>query len=187
MKTIQTTYCKRFDNSGNVCSMSFVSFSLAVIFIVRLFSTSAFRVPRMSASFLTLRALLKKNMLFTDELLLLKFALLLFTICPAILKTHSLAASVAIRQNVFASSLRDGNSSLWSRHHGRMLLQICTSSLCSIEFLAHVTVTCIGPTFSYLRKEFLIPTRPANAGNSSQHELTRPRTVRRTLSICTTE
>jgi len=168
--------------------MSFVSFSLAVIFIVRLFSTSAFRVPRMSASFLTLRALLKKNMLFTDELLLLKFALLLFTICPAILKTHSLAASVAIRQNVFATSLRDGNSSLWSRHYGRMLLQICTtSSLCSIEFLAHVTVTCIGPTFSYLRKEFLIPTRPANAGNRSQHGLTRPRTARRTLSISTTE
>ena len=47
MKTIQTTYCERFDNScylqctdddnrsyRNVCNMSFVSFSLAVIFIV---------------------------------------------------------------------------------------------------------------------------------------------------------
>ena len=57
MKTIQTTYCKRFDNScyhhqciannrsyRNVHNMSFVSFSLAVIFIIRLFSTSAFRV-----------------------------------------------------------------------------------------------------------------------------------------------
>jgi len=30
----------------NVCNMSFVSFSLAVIFIIRLFSTSAFHVPR---------------------------------------------------------------------------------------------------------------------------------------------
>jgi len=74
-KTIQMTYCKHFDNScyhhqcianrtaarslqfylqctdddnrsyWNVCNMSFISFSLAVIFIIRLFSTSAFRVP----------------------------------------------------------------------------------------------------------------------------------------------
>jgi len=75
MKTMQTTCCKHFDNScyhqcialisalqlcsfvqctdddnrscRNVCNMSFVSFSLAVIFIIRLFSTSAFRVPNL--------------------------------------------------------------------------------------------------------------------------------------------
>ena len=29
----------------NVCKMSFISFSLAVIFIIRLFSTSVFRIP----------------------------------------------------------------------------------------------------------------------------------------------
>ena len=29
----------------NVCKMSVVSFALAVVFIIRLFSTSAFRVP----------------------------------------------------------------------------------------------------------------------------------------------
>jgi len=36
MKMIQTTYCKRFDNScyRNICNVSFVSFSLAVIFII---------------------------------------------------------------------------------------------------------------------------------------------------------
>ena len=39
--------CTDDDNRSywNVCNMSFVSFSLAVIFILRLFSTSAFRVP----------------------------------------------------------------------------------------------------------------------------------------------
>jgi len=64
---MQTTYYKRFDNScyrfyylqctdddnrsyRNVCNMSFVSFSLAVIFIIRLFSTSAFRVPKLVMS-----------------------------------------------------------------------------------------------------------------------------------------
>jgi len=39
--------CTDDDNRGyrNVCNMSFVSFSLAVIFLLRLFSSSAFRVP----------------------------------------------------------------------------------------------------------------------------------------------
>ena len=48
-----TDIFKRFDtmitddNSSyrNVCKMSVVSFALAVIFIIRLFSTSVFRVP----------------------------------------------------------------------------------------------------------------------------------------------
>ena len=66
-QTIQLTSCKRFDNNcyhlqciaiaillcteddnscyRNVCKMSVVSFALAVVFIIRLFSTSAFRVP----------------------------------------------------------------------------------------------------------------------------------------------
>jgi len=61
MKTKSTTYCKRFDNIANlqcidddtrsywsVCSMSLNSFSLAVIVIIRLFGTSAFRVPNAS-------------------------------------------------------------------------------------------------------------------------------------------
>ena len=45
--------CTDDDNRSyrNVCNMSFVSFSLAVIFIIRLFSTSASKVgPRKSAS-----------------------------------------------------------------------------------------------------------------------------------------
>jgi len=39
--------CTEDDNSScrNVCKMSVVSFALAVIFIIRLFSTSVFRVP----------------------------------------------------------------------------------------------------------------------------------------------
>ena len=42
--------CTDDDNRSyrNVCNMSFVSFSLAVVFITRLFSTSAFRVPNLS-------------------------------------------------------------------------------------------------------------------------------------------
>jgi len=41
--------CTEDDNScyRNVCKMSVVSFALAVVFIIRLFSTSAFRVPTM--------------------------------------------------------------------------------------------------------------------------------------------
>ena len=41
--------CTDDDNRSyrSVCNMSFVSFSLAVIFIIRLFSTSAFRVPNL--------------------------------------------------------------------------------------------------------------------------------------------
>ena len=31
----------------NVCNLSFVSIAMAVIFIIRLFSTSAFRVPKL--------------------------------------------------------------------------------------------------------------------------------------------
>ena len=40
--------CTEDDNSyyRNVCKMSVVSFALAVVFIIRLFSTSAFRVPK---------------------------------------------------------------------------------------------------------------------------------------------
>jgi len=41
------------DNScyRNVCKMSVVSFALAVVFIIRLFSTSAFRVPKLHSIF----------------------------------------------------------------------------------------------------------------------------------------
>ena len=41
--------CTEDDNSSyrNVCKMSVVSFALAVIFIMRLFSTSVFRVPKL--------------------------------------------------------------------------------------------------------------------------------------------
>jgi len=49
MKMIQTTYCKRFDNScyRNICNMALVLFSLTVICIIQLFSTSAFYVPKL--------------------------------------------------------------------------------------------------------------------------------------------
>jgi len=45
--------CTDGDNRSyrNACNMSFVSFSLAVIFIVKLFSTSAFRVPTFSCRY----------------------------------------------------------------------------------------------------------------------------------------
>ena len=44
--------CTDDDNRSyrNVCSMPFLSFALAVIFIIRLFSTSAFRVTSASSS-----------------------------------------------------------------------------------------------------------------------------------------
>jgi len=40
--------CTDDDNRSyrNVCNMSFVSFALAVTFIIRLFSTSVFRLPK---------------------------------------------------------------------------------------------------------------------------------------------
>ena len=46
--------CTEDDNScyRNVCKMSVVSFALAVVFIIRLFSTSAFRVPKLKNVFL---------------------------------------------------------------------------------------------------------------------------------------
>jgi len=129
-----------------------------------------------------LRALLKKCMFFIDELF--RCILLLFTKCPSILNTRSLAALVDIMQNVFlASLLRAGNSNLWSRHHWecRYTLVLVPQALCSIEFLAHVTFTCIGSAFSYPYKEFLIsrpprtPTHnPANAGSRNPRGLTRP-------------
>jgi len=56
-------------------------------------------------------------MSFTDKLFI--FALLLFTKYLAILNTRSLAALVAITQNVFtARSLRAGSSNLWFRNNG---------------------------------------------------------------------
>ena len=47
--------CTEDDNScyRNVCKMSVVSFALAVVFIIRLFSTSAFRVPYFSEDVMT--------------------------------------------------------------------------------------------------------------------------------------
>jgi len=41
--------CTDDDNRSyrNICNMSLISFSLAVIFIIKLFSTFAFRVPKM--------------------------------------------------------------------------------------------------------------------------------------------
>jgi len=52
-----------------------------------------------------------KSMSLTDKRV--KFALLLFMICPDILNTRLLAVLVAITRNVFlARSLRAGNSNL---------------------------------------------------------------------------
>jgi len=44
--------CTEDDNGcyRNVCKMSVVSFALAVVFIIRLFSTSVFRVPKWRGS-----------------------------------------------------------------------------------------------------------------------------------------
>jgi len=60
-------------------------------------------------------------MSFTNELL--KLALLLFTTCSSILNTRSLAALVAIAQNVFpARLLRAGHFYPWPRYHWRISL-----------------------------------------------------------------
>ena len=49
LQTAVLLLCTEDDNSSyrNVCKMSVVSFVLAVIFIIRLFSTSVFRVPKL--------------------------------------------------------------------------------------------------------------------------------------------
>ena len=44
---------------------------------------------------------------------------------------------------------------------------IVPQALCNIEFLAHVTFTCIGSTFSYPHKELLIPTPPRTSTHTS--------------------
>jgi len=55
--------------------------------------------------------------------------LLLFTTWPSILNTRSLAALVAIMQNVFLTrSLKSGSSYLWFRHHWRTSPHFCTTS-----------------------------------------------------------
>jgi len=72
----------------------------------------------------------EKGMSLNDELF--KCALL-FTTCPAILNTRSLAALAAITQNVFpARSLRAGNFNLWFHHHWRMLLHTCSCNTNSL-------------------------------------------------------
>jgi len=71
----------------------------------------------LKASFLALKALLKKSMLFS-ELTNFKNCTSAIQDMPSVLNTRSLAALVAIKQNVFlASSLRAGYYNLWSRHH----------------------------------------------------------------------
>ena len=88
--------------------------------------------------FLALIALLIKSMPFIDEHF--NFALLPFTTCPAIPKTRSLAALVAITQNVFlARSLWSGNSNLWFCHHGECCYTLVPQALCSIELLDQVS------------------------------------------------
>jgi len=115
---------------------------------------------------LSLKALLKKSVPFTDKLF--KFALLLFTTCLAILNACSLAALVTIMQYIFfARSLRPGYSNLWHQHW-RMLPHLVPQALCSNEFFCHVTFTCTRLTFSYSHKEFVI----ADAHNL--HRLTHP-------------
>ena len=75
-----------------------------------------------------------------------------------IVNTRSLAALTVTTQSVFfARSLRTGSFNLWSRHHWRMSLNLCTQAACSNEFITHVIFTCLGSTFSYSRKEYLIP------------------------------
>jgi len=61
--------CTGDDNRSyrNVCNMSLISFSLAVIFIIRLFSTSAFRVPRKSLSFVFLGTCMVSQLVFNKR------------------------------------------------------------------------------------------------------------------------
>jgi len=101
---------------------------------------------------LSVKAPLKKSMLFADELF--KISFLLFTTFPVIQNIRSPAALIFIVQNAFlAKSLRAGNYNLWSRHHWRMLLH----RKLSVAYLASVTFTCNGSTFRNPYKVFLIP------------------------------
>ena len=111
----------------------------------------------LNASFLSLRELLKKTTLFTDELF--KFGFLLFTTRPAMLNTYSLAALVAITQNDHCD-LETPCCFLATTEKCRNTL--LPQALGSNEFFAHATFTCIGSTFSYRHKESPIP-RPPHA------------------------
>jgi len=74
------------------------------------------------------------------------------------INTRSLAALVAITQNVFlARSLRAPICGHVTTAECRYTLAL--QALCSIEFLAHATFTCTGSTFSNLHKNFLSRTR----------------------------
>jgi len=74
------------------------------------------------------------------------------------INTRSLAALVAITQNVFlARSLRAPICGHVTTAECRYTLVL--QALCSIEFLAHATFTCTGSTFSNLHKNFLSRTR----------------------------
>jgi len=96
-----------------------------------------------------LRALLKKSMLFTDEVF--KFALVLFTM--TIHTKHSLFSSASYhhtKQNMYlARSLRFGNSICGLTTAEECHYMFVSQVLCSIKFLAHVTFICIESTFSY--------------------------------------
>jgi len=122
---------------------------------------------------------------FTDELF--KFPPLLFTTWSSILNTCSLETLVAITHNVFlARSLEAGNSNLWSHHRWKFLYTLALQALCSIEFLAHVTFTCIKSTSEHSvtrTKNFLsharpapgtTRVRPANASTRNPCRFTRP-------------
>jgi len=86
-----------------------------------------------------LRALLKKSMLFTDEVF--KFALVLFTM--TIHTKHSLFSSASYhhtKQNMYlARSLRFGNSICGLTTAEECHYMFVSQVLCSIKFLAHVT------------------------------------------------
>jgi len=109
------------------------------------------------------KSLLKVSLLFAGAIL--KFALLLFTTCPAILNTP-LAALVAIAQDAFlAIPLVTRHSNQCSRQHWRMLpvaTPFLPQALCST-----VTSTCTGSSVSYPHKKCLnqLPARPAPAAH----------------------
>ena len=76
---------------------------------------------------------------------------------PCLTKRSFISSAICHYEwRILARSLRTANSNLVSATNGECCHTLVPQALCSIEFLAHVTFTCIGWMLSYPLKEFLI-------------------------------
>jgi len=114
-------------------------------------------------------------MSFTDELQ--KFALLLFTTCPALLNTRLLGAILATCRTYFLQDHWELETPICGLAiTGRCHYTIAPKALCSV-FLAHVTFTCLRSTFSYPHKKLLSRAWPTLARIALALYCTRPTIV----------